>query len=476
MASNQSLRYERVADIIERQIATGSLRPNERVPSLRAMSRNAGVSIGTVVQAYMQLERRGLLETRPRSGYFVGGRRLPALAPPSSKRTVSRRPLGVAPKVVDTVLASLGRRDLVALNSAVAASASRLNGRLNSLTRTALREHPDLPNVYLTPPGHEGLRREIAKRMAMTGLRVTADDVIVTNGTMEAITLSLGVLCRPGDTVLVESPTYFGVLQVLEHLGLNIVEVPNDSEGGIDVQALEYVVAGTKIAAAVLQSSFNNPAGSATSDAAKRRIVEILAARGIPLVEDDIYGDLHFGNERPRPFGAFDGSGQVITCGSISKTVAIGYRIGWAITPRYATEIARAKFCSSVACATLQQDVVARYLRASSHERHLRRVRENLRANVERFTDTIARDFPGGTRASHPRGGVVLWVELPRGCDGVELFHAALAHRIGIAPGIIFSATGAYRNFVRLSAGVRWTPEVEKALNLLGKLARRQTG
>ena len=159
MASNQSLRYERVADIIERQIATGSLRPNERVPSLRAMSRNAGVSIGTVVQAYMQLERRGLLETRPRSGYFVGGRRLPALAPPSSKRTVSRRPLGVAPKVVDTVLASLGRRDLVALNSAVAASASRLNGRLNSLTRTALREHPDLPNVYLTPPGHEGLRR-----------------------------------------------------------------------------------------------------------------------------------------------------------------------------------------------------------------------------------------------------------------------------------------------------------------------------
>ncbi len=161
----------------------------------------------------------------------------------------------------------------MALNSAVAASASRLNGRLNSLTRTALREHPDLPNVYLTPPGHEGLRREIAKRMAMTGLRVAADDVIVTNGTMEAITLSLGVLCRPGDTVLVESPTYFGVLQVLEHLGLNIVEVPNDSEGGIDVQALEYVVAGTKIAAAVLQSSFNNPAGSATSDAAKRRIV-----------------------------------------------------------------------------------------------------------------------------------------------------------------------------------------------------------
>ena len=373
------------------------------------------------------------------------------------------------------MLASLGRRDLVALNSAVAATASRLNGRLNSLTRAALREHPDLPNVHLTPPGHEGLRREIAKRMALTGLRVTAEDVIVTSGTMEAITLSLGVLCKPGDTVLVESPTYFGILQVLEHLGLNIVEVPNDAERGIDVEALEYVLAGTKVAAAVLQSSFNNPAGSATPDVAKRRIVQVLASRGIPLVEDDIYGDLHFGNERPKPFGAFEGCGQVITCGSISKTVAIGYRIGWAISTRHATEIARAKFCSSVACPTLQQDVVARYLRASSHERHLRRVREQLRENVERFTETIARVFPQGTRASHPRGGVVLWVELPRGGDGVELFHAALGQRIGIAPGIIFSATGAYRNFIRLSAGVQWTPEVERALRVLGKLAQRQT-
>ena len=313
--------------------------------------------------------------------------------------------------------------------------------------------------------------------MAITGLRVTADDVIVTNGTMEAITLSLGVLCRPGDTVLVESPTYFGVLQVLEHLGLNIVEVPNDPEDGIDVQALEYVVAGTKIAAAVLQSSFNNPAGSATSDAAKRRIVEILASRGIPLVEDDIYGDLHFGNERPTPFGAFDGSGQVITCGSISKTVAIGYRIGWAISPalRYgdrAREILLHRWPARRCSKTSSRAICARAATSATCGACAR----TCAPMCERFTDTIARDFPSGTRASHPRGGVVLWVELPRGCDGVELFHAALAHRIGIAPGIIFSATGAYRNFVRLSAGVRWTPEVEKALNVLGKLARRQTG
>src|SRR5690606_28124818 len=222
------------------------------------MSRNAGVSVGTVVQAYMHLERRGLLETRPRSGFFVAPRAA-ALELPSARRSRSRTPRTVAPKVVDTVLASLARTDLVALNSAVTSPAARLNGRLNGLTRRVLRELPDLPNVFVMPPGHEPLRREIAKRMALCGASVDPDDVVITNGTMEALALALGVLCRPGDTVLVESPTYFGILQLLEHLRLKVVEVPNHPERGIDVAALEYVTAGTRIAAAVLQSSFNNP-------------------------------------------------------------------------------------------------------------------------------------------------------------------------------------------------------------------------
>lgn len=472
MGARAALRYERIADIIEQQIASGALRPAERVPSLRAMSRQAGVSVGTVVQAYMHLERRGLIETRPRSGYFVAAPRGVERAAPSAKRSRSRTPRKVAPKVVDALLASLARDDLIALNSAVTASAARLNGRLNSITRAVLRDLPQLPNVFLTPPGHEGLRRQIAKRMAPTGLAVEPDDVVITNGTMEALTLSLGVLCRPGDTVLVESPTYFGILQMLEHLGLKTVEVPNPAGSGLDADALEYVISGAPVACALLQSSFNNPTGAATPDDVKRRIVDVLARRGIPLIEDDIYGDLHFGNERPKPFAAFDDSGGVITCGSISKSVALGYRIGWAISPRYPTELSRAKFASSVACPTLQQHVVARYLETGSHDRHLKRVRESLAAGCRRFIELIETEFPAGTRVSNPAGGVVLWLELPRSVDGLELFHAALAERIGIAPGLIFSASGGYRNFVRLSAGVPFTADVEHALATLGRLAR----
>jgi DNA-binding transcriptional MocR family regulator len=296
---------------------------------------------------------------------------------------------------------------------------------------------------------------------------------VITNGTMEALALSLGVLCKPGDTVLVESPTYFGVLQLMQHMRLKVVEVANRSGAGIDVEALEYVLSGTRISAALLQSSFNNPTGAETPDAAKERILALLDRFGVPLIEDDIYGDLHFGKDRPRPFAAFRGSGNVVTCGSISKSIAIGYRVGWAISARHVTALARAKFCSSVGSPTLQQHVVARYFARGGHDRHLRIVCAELQANCRRFADVIAEAFPPGTRVSSPAGGVVLWLELPGHADGLELFHAALANQIGIAPGMIFSAKARYRNFVRLSAGVTWTPAVEDALHRLGRLAAR---
>jgi DNA-binding transcriptional MocR family regulator len=469
-ANDERLRYEIVADVIEKQIGGGLLGPHARVPSLRAMSRSLGVSVGTVVQAYVLLEQRGVLHTRPRSGHFVSAAPRPAPSPARAKN-MSARPQRVAPRVIDTVIDSLRRSDLVALNSAVALAAARIDGRLNSIARRVLREHPGNPNELVKPPGDETLRSAVAKRVATTGFEATAEDVVVTNGTMEAITLALGMLCKNGDAVLVESPTYFGVLQVIEHLRLKVVEVPNHPGHGIDVAALESAVTKNRIAAAVLQSSFNNPTGATTPDDAKRRIVEILGAAGVPLVEDDIYGDLHFGPHRPRPFAAFDETGSVIYCASISKTVALGYRIGWAVSARHAHDLMRAKFFASVASPTLQQRILGRYYAAGTHDRHLRHVREYLAANCRRLIAAIVREFPAGTRVSSPAGGVVLWVELPKGVDGVHLFERALERGIGIAPGIIFSATARYRNFVRLSAGLNWTPEVEKALGVLGRLA-----
>jgi DNA-binding transcriptional MocR family regulator len=465
-----TLLYDRVARQVEEQISRGALCAGDRVPSVRTLARSAGVSIATVNQAYLQLERRGLLRARPRSGYFVAAPS-PALPLPASGTPAGRRPRSVASEVIDTVLQSLRRTDLLALNSAASAFTKRLDARLNRLTRQVLREQPALPNTLTVPPGDSALRRAIAQRLALAGMPVSPEHIVVTAGAMEAIALSLGVLCRAGDTVLVESPTYFGVLQAVEHFRLKVVEVANRPGGGIDVDAVAAVVARQPVAAAVLMPNFNNPTGALTSDAGKARLAAVLGAAGVPVIEDDIYGELHLGAERPRLLASFGGDGAVITCGSVSKSLAMGYRIGWAVSAEHAGDIARAKFCTSVACPILQQRVLARYFDSGGYDRHLRQLREELNLDCRRYREAIARHFPQGTAVSDPAGGLVLWLELPADVDGLALFEHALGERIGIAPGMIFSAKGEYRNYVRLAMGGGWNASIEDALRRLGRLA-----
>jgi DNA-binding transcriptional MocR family regulator len=471
MSTNPSLLYERVANLVERQIAIGTLRTNERIPSVRSMSRTAKVSVSTVVQAYVHLENIGLIEARPQSGFYVRPPSPSAVPQPRPKVTRSRRPVSVAAAVLDACRQALSRTDIVPLNAAFTSPALYPNRRLNNLIREVLRDHPNHAGELIAPPGDAELRRQIAKRMAVAGAPTDPEHVVITGGAMDAITLSLQVLCQPGDTVLVESPTYFGLLQAVEHFGLKVVEVPNRPGEGIDVDAVRAIARSTRLAAAVLMPNFNNPVGAVTSDEAKRDIVAALTDKEVPIIEDDIYGDLHYGSRRPPSMRAFDEAGLVISCGSVSKTIALGYRIGWAVTPSFHSDISRAKFYSSVASPTLQQRVLARYYASGGYDRYLRGIRASLASNSQHFIDAISRYFPEGTRVTRPAGGLVLWVELPRNIDGAELFKTALASRIGIAPGIVFSAKGDYRNYIRLSCGLPWSGTIERALEKLGRLA-----
>jgi DNA-binding transcriptional MocR family regulator len=470
MSTQEPLLYERVARMVEAQIANGTLRGNERIPSVRSMSRTAKVSISTVVQAYLHLENIGLIEARPQSGFYVRPPLRANVPAPRPKVSRSRRPVSIATETLDTCREALARPDILQLNGAFTSPSLYPNQRLNNLIREVLRDHPANAGECLLPPGHEELRRQIAKRMTFGGAPADPSHVVITSGAMDAITMSLQVLCKAGDTVLVESPTYFGVLQVVEYLGLKVVEVPNHTVTGIDVDAVRNIARSTRLAAAVLMPNFNNPTGSVTPDEAKREIVSILSAHEVPIIEDDIYGDLHYGNTRPTSMRAYDDAGMVISCGSVSKTIALGYRIGWAVTPTFHSEIARAKFFSSVASPTLQQLVLARYYASGGYDRYLRRVRTTLASNSHSVVDAIVRYFPSGTRVVQPSGGIVLWVELPAGVDSVELFRTALASRIGIAPGLVFSAKAEYRNYVRISCGMLWGPTIERAIEKLGRL------
>jgi DNA-binding transcriptional MocR family regulator len=272
--------------------------------------------------------------------------------------------------------------------------------------------------------------------------------------------------------VAIESPTYFGLLQVLRSLHLKALELPTDARQGVSVDALREAVQAGRVQACVLASSFNNPLGCTMPEPRKHELLQLLNRHRVPLIEDDVYGDLHFGAERPRPFSALPGGEQVIHCGSFSKTLAPGYRVGWVASPRHLPRLLEEKFSSTLSAPVLPQLALADFLAGGGYDAHLRRLRRSFQDTLGRMAAVIESDFPAGTRVSQPAGGFVLWLELPRGVDTRKLFADALERRICFAPGVVFSGSGRYTNGLRLSGGHGWDPKLERGLRSLGSLAR----
>jgi DNA-binding transcriptional MocR family regulator len=278
------------------------------------------------------------------------------------------------------------------------------------------------------------------------------------------------VLTQPGDAVLVEGPTYYGLLQAIAARGLKVVEIPVCCDQGVDMESALKALATQPIRAAVLIPSFSNPSGALMPASARQLLARACAERGVPIIEDDVYGDLAFDGTRPEPLKAFDDTDNVILCGSASKILGPGLRIGWAVSSRWREDLVRAKSFTSCSAPTLAQHVSAEMFSGANMERPLRRLRGEIAANVGRFRAAIARHWPEGTCVSQPRGGLVLWVKLPGGGDGQALFERATERGIGIVPGTLFSAAGQHRDYVRLSCATPWTERVEGALQTLGQI------
>lgn len=464
------LLYERLAEELRDQIAQGSLGAGERLPSIRQLAQGHGVSVATAVQACLQLEREGLAVARPRSGYFVRA----ALPQPPVARPARRRVPGtVNNPALQDVLDMLARSDVLALHSATPAPSLLPQTALSASLARCLRHGQAASLDYAPPQGHLALRRQIAQRYAQVGAAVAPDELVITAGAMEAINLALRVVTKPGDVVLVETPTYHGILQAVAALQLKVLEVPNLPGQGIDVMRLEQLLQQNTVRAAVLVPNFNNPLGTLTSDADKQALLKSCARHGTVIIEDDIYGELAWSGQRPSPLRRWDKHGIVISCGSFSKTLAPGLRVGWLAGGPWIDALVRAKYFSTVGCASLPQLAIADYLRRHDLERHLRRLRRTLADNGQRLHEAIVRHWPAGTRACEPQGGLALWLQLPPGGDGRALFDAALVKGIGTAPGVLFSSRGDYSDCLRLSCGLPWDDRLDQAMRQLGKLAAR---
>ena len=464
-------RYQALADAVSALLDSGVLRPGMRAPSIRRIAAEHGLSISTVLHAYRLLEDRGILEARPKSGFYVRGSGVKARETPATSRP-KKSPTKVAvARGVIALLDYAARPDIAPLGCAIPSSELLAAGGLDRFLARAARVKGMAYNTYTEPRGDEQLRREICRRALRCGQVLTPESVAITNGCTEALSLALRAVTRRGDTVAIESPTYFGLLQVLESLELNALELPTSATSGVDIAALADALAKRRVKACLFSSSFNNPLGSLMSDDAKRALVALLQRHGIPLIEDDIYGDIYFGAERPKPFMALAPDADILYCSSFSKTLAPGYRIGWIATRRHMEPVLEHKFALNLCSAALPQVALAEFLSSGGYDSHLRRLRRTFAENVDRISRAVDASFPRETRITRPTGGFVLWLEMPERFPTRRLFDLAIARGICFVPGDLFSPSRSHANCLRLSCGAPWDKRMEESIETLGELA-----
>lgn len=469
---NKSL-YEQVADRLHGLIRDGTLKSGDRLPSVRKLKQQLSISMSTVLEAYRLLEDRGVIAARPQSGYYVKATALDLLDEPG-KSSPPRQVCEVDSSLTFRVISAINDPNMVQLGPAVQCMENFPLNTINRLMGQVLRAHPEQVHSYGTVPGCEDLRREVAKRMLNAGCSVSSDEIVVTTGTTEAIYLSLRAATRPGDTVIIESPTYYSALEVLDSIGLKALELPTDPRQGMCLDALEAALKAGQAKVCLLVSNYSNPLGSCMSDRKKKAIVELLNRHNAYLIEDDVYGDLGFGGDRPKAIKAFDTENRVLYCSSISKTLSPGLRVGWCLPGCYQPRVERLKVVMNHMTSVGPQLAVAAFFANGGYDRHVRQLCRTYQKRMERMRQAIQDYFPAETRVTRPQGGHVLWVEIPGEFDADELFEEAIRNQISIAPGSIFSASNTFRNCFRLNAGLAWSDRVDQAMQTLGHMIKKQ--
>jgi len=463
-------RYEKLADEIATLIRSGLLAPGEKVPSVRHASRTYGVSASTVFQAYYLLEDRGLIQARARSGYFVREHAKRPLHEPQLRAGAAQATEVDVSELVFSVLGSLKDPHTVPFGSAFPSPELFPLPRLARSIAQSVRDMPSHAVIADMTEGNPDLRRQIALRYMLSGVRLPLEELVITNGAMEALNLCLQSVSEPGDLVAIESPAFYATLQVLERLKLKAVEIPVHPREGIDLDSLADSLQRLPIKACWFMSSLQNPLGASMSDTKKAALYELLQRHQVPLIEDDVYAELHYGAQPPKPVKSFDRDGLVMHCGSFSKCLAPGYRVGWVAGGRHAQRIARLKLMTTISPSVPAQAALADYLQHGGYDRHLRKLRHQLESQQGSMLASAARHFPADTRVTRPSGGYFLWFEFAERVDALQLFRLALAQGISLAPGPIFSATRSFGHCARLNHGHPWTAQSEQAMQTLGRI------
>lgn len=463
--------YRQVIDLVTNNIDSGTLGPGDRLPSLRRMSKQIGVSIPTVRQAYIELERQRRVQSRPQSGFYVRGASGNALVRPSPGIEATAKPVPVSGRsLMERVYDGIYQPNVVPFGIANPCLAKPAAKGLHRAMKRIMARAEERSLSYAPTEGEMSLRRQIAYHYLDTvGSNVEPDNICITNGGQEALLIALQAVATKGDIIAVESPSYHGLLELIDSLGMLALEVETCPEDGVMLEPLRKTLEKHPVKACMFSTTLSNPLGVSMTEARRKALVEIIDEHEVCLIEDDVYGELLFDGHRPKPAEMYSRSGRVMTCGSFSKTAAPGYRIGWIVAGQYMQDVTRLKRSYSCSSGLLQQLTLAEFMANGDYDRYLKTLRPELKRNAERMSALVARYFPAETRTSKPVGGSVLWLELPQRVDAEQLFEEAIKAGISTAPGQIFSPCDRYKHFVRLSFGHPWTAEIEQGLQWLGE-------
>ena len=467
----RELLYIKIANGLQQQINTEVLKAGDKLPSIRMICRQHGVSMSTAQFAYYELERKSLIESRPQSGYYVSHSFRSKLAIPAASRPLRKPAATKANDLFENTFNDANEQDFTVFSRGVPALSLLPVAKLNKGILQAVRTLPGSGTMYESLQGNEKLRSAVAKWSFTWKGKLADKDILTTAGCISAVAYCLMALTRRGDTIAVESPCFYGILQLAQSLGLKVLELPTNSQTGVEVDALKKIFTTTKLAACLFVSNFSNPFGSLMPEENKKEAVRLLQQYNIPLIEDDIYGDVYFGEKRPGCCKSYDESGLVLLCNSFSKTLAPAYRVGWVAPGKFMPQLSRIKLFHSLGNTPVTHEVIGSFLETGRYEAHLRKLRRTLQANYLQYVRVIGEHFPEGTKISRPQGGLSLWVELPLQIDTIGLYNKAVTRKITFSPGSMFTLQKQFGHCMRLSYGLEWNEKTENGLKTLGKLA-----
>lgn len=461
--------YLKIANTLEAQICSGTLKLGDKLPSMRTIQKMYQVSLNTVIQAFLELESKSLIISKPRSGYFVSRileRRsaLPSIT--NLQSSADKQP----EDLIDQVFSTLNKEGITQFSLGTPAQSMLPIAKLNKGVIQTLKKLQDGGTSYESVQGSVNLRKSVAKWSMEFEGNLSEEDLVTTSGAMNAIFNCLLAITKPGDTIAIETPVYFGTIQVAKSLGLQVIEIPSHPITGIDLDILKKVL--PKINVCCFTANFSNPLGNLMPDEHKKELVTMLADRNIPFIEDDLYGNLFFGATRPKPCEAYDQSGNVLWCSSVSKTLSPGYRVGWVAPGRFKEKIIRQKLLQTISTPILYQEVIADFMEHGRYDHHLRNFRTKLYNNCLQFQQAIEEYFPDNTKISQPQGGFVLWLELDKRIDTAKLYNTAIKQNISFAPGRMFTLQDRYHNCMRVNFALDWNDRLHADLQRLGGIVK----